>query len=331
MIADQGHDHADRRLCADRRLQDGGFGRPRRLDRLVVLAAVRFGCMLCRSAGDGRERPLAACSEVNRFSRSVGTTAPARSSSKPSSKPRPAVRRLSISCLRRDGAHLVRIVAGPVRARGFSQRVRGRASTTGRPSHGSTGSRMARSTRLPARSAWSCARPAALHGEDLETVGEFTVEAGQSVPFVLSYGSSFKAPPPAIDPFNALERTEAFWQQWSDRCPEVGPWTRSGQTLAHHIEGFDLRADRRNRRRRHDVASRALGRRAELGLPLLLAAGRHLHAVGVHAARLLRRSTGVARLAHSRGRRQPEPGPDHVRSGRGTVVAGIDRPLAARV
>ena len=30
--------------------------------------------------------------------------------------------------------------------------------------------------------------PAALYGEDLKTVGEFTVSAGQSVPFVLSYG-----------------------------------------------------------------------------------------------------------------------------------------------
>ena len=67
--------------------------------------------------------------------------------------------------------------------------------------------------------------PAALCGEDLKTVGEFTVEAGQSVPFVLSHGASFESLPPPIDPFNALERTEAFWRQWSGRCPEVGPWT----------------------------------------------------------------------------------------------------------
>jgi GH15 family glucan-1,4-alpha-glucosidase len=67
--------------------------------------------------------------------------------------------------------------------------------------------------------------PAELFGEDLKTVGEFTVEAGQSVPFVLSYGSSFEDPPTAIDAFKALERTEALWRKWSDRCPEVGPWT----------------------------------------------------------------------------------------------------------
>jgi GH15 family glucan-1,4-alpha-glucosidase len=69
--------------------------------------------------------------------------------------------------------------------------------------------------------------PAALYGEDLKTVGELTVEAGQSIPFVLSYGSSFQTPPLAIDPFQSLERTEAFWRQWSDRCPGVGPWTEA--------------------------------------------------------------------------------------------------------
>jgi GH15 family glucan-1,4-alpha-glucosidase len=64
-----------------------------------------------------------------------------------------------------------------------------------------------------------------LFEEDLKTVGEFTVDAGQAVPFVLAYGPSFARPPVPTDPFKALERTEAFWRQWSDRCPSVGPWT----------------------------------------------------------------------------------------------------------
>jgi GH15 family glucan-1,4-alpha-glucosidase len=67
--------------------------------------------------------------------------------------------------------------------------------------------------------------PATHCGADLKTVGEFAVEAGESIPFVLSYGASFQNPPPAIDAFDALARTQAFWHQWSDRCPEVGPWT----------------------------------------------------------------------------------------------------------
>jgi GH15 family glucan-1,4-alpha-glucosidase len=51
--------------------------------------------------------------------------------------------------------------------------------------------------------------PVALYGEDLTTVGEFTLEAGQSIPFVLSYGTSFQSPPPVIDGFDALARTRS--------------------------------------------------------------------------------------------------------------------------
>jgi hypothetical protein len=64
-----------------------------------------------------------------------------------------------------------------------------------------------------------------LHGEDLKTVGDFTVDVDQAIWFVLSYGRSFERPPDPIDPFESLECTEAFWREWSDRCPEVGPWT----------------------------------------------------------------------------------------------------------
>ena len=67
--------------------------------------------------------------------------------------------------------------------------------------------------------------PATLHGQDLRTVGQFTVGAGEAIPFVLSCGASFQDPRPAIDPFDALERTEKDWRQWSDRCSDLGPWT----------------------------------------------------------------------------------------------------------
>src|SRR5262249_54061426 len=67
--------------------------------------------------------------------------------------------------------------------------------------------------------------PVALYGEDLRTLGEFAVEAGQSVPFVLSYGASFQSAPPAIDPARALARTDAFWRQWSAPCSHGGPWS----------------------------------------------------------------------------------------------------------
>ena len=67
--------------------------------------------------------------------------------------------------------------------------------------------------------------PALLRGEDLKTVGEFTVSAGETIPFVLSYGPSHQPLPPAVDPARALHDTEVFWRRWSDRCASAGPWT----------------------------------------------------------------------------------------------------------
>ena len=80
--------------------------------------------------------------------------------------------------------------------------------------------------------------PAALHGEDLKTIGEFAIEVGQSIPFVLSYGPSFQNHPPEVDAFDALERTEAFWRVWSDRCPEVGPWTEAVKRSLITLKGL---------------------------------------------------------------------------------------------
>src|SRR5215468_7898394 len=47
--------------------------------------------------------------------------------------------------------------------------------------------------------------PVELYGVEMTTVGAFTVEAGESVPFVLCHGLSYQAAPQAIDAFDALE------------------------------------------------------------------------------------------------------------------------------
>jgi GH15 family glucan-1,4-alpha-glucosidase len=69
--------------------------------------------------------------------------------------------------------------------------------------------------------------PVPLHGRDFTTVGAFTVAAGETVPFVLSYGPSHQAPPGKTDPEGALRDTEAFWRGWSDRCAPAGRWTEA--------------------------------------------------------------------------------------------------------
>jgi GH15 family glucan-1,4-alpha-glucosidase len=63
-----------------------------------------------------------------------------------------------------------------------------------------------------------------LRGEQLTTVADFTVAAGQRVPFVLVWHPSHRPPPPPIDPEEALCQTEHWWQAWSQRCTYEGPW-----------------------------------------------------------------------------------------------------------
>ena len=63
-----------------------------------------------------------------------------------------------------------------------------------------------------------------LRGENLTTVGDFTVDEGQSVSFVLTWGPSHLPPPAPVEPGPALEDTERFWREWSARCTYNGEW-----------------------------------------------------------------------------------------------------------
>jgi GH15 family glucan-1,4-alpha-glucosidase len=64
--------------------------------------------------------------------------------------------------------------------------------------------------------------PIATHGEDLATVADFEVAAGDRVPFVLTWHASHEPPPRPIDPFRAVEDTTAWWVDWSGRCSTTG-------------------------------------------------------------------------------------------------------------
>jgi GH15 family glucan-1,4-alpha-glucosidase len=74
-----------------------------------------------------------------------------------------------------------------------------------------------------------------VHGEGLKTVAQFTLRAGESATFVLTYAPSHHPAPAGIDACQALADTEAFWTQWSGRCTYQGEWhdavTRSLITL----------------------------------------------------------------------------------------------------
>ena len=113
--------------------------------------------------------------------------------------------------------------------------------------------------------------PVHLRGENMKTVGDFTVSEGDRVPFVLSYGPSHLPIPEAFSADAALQDTEIFWNEWS-RKGQTRAMVGRDLPLAHHAEGADLRADRRHRGGAHHVAARAHRRQPQLGLPLLLGA-----------------------------------------------------------
>ncbi len=68
-----------------------------------------------------------------------------------------------------------------------------------------------------------CLRTAAeVHGENLTSVSEFVVSAGERIPFVLTWYPSHESLPPAIEPETALRETESFWLDWARRCHTGG-------------------------------------------------------------------------------------------------------------
>lgn len=65
---------------------------------------------------------------------------------------------------------------------------------------------------------------APLHGEGLTTVGSFTVAAGETSSFVLTYVPSHQPVPAPTTPAAALADTDAFWREWTGRCTYQGEW-----------------------------------------------------------------------------------------------------------
>jgi GH15 family glucan-1,4-alpha-glucosidase len=66
--------------------------------------------------------------------------------------------------------------------------------------------------------------PVELVGRDLRTFAEFTVGAGERVPFVVTWFPSHEAVPDPVDAEAALLETESFWSDWSGTCTHTGRW-----------------------------------------------------------------------------------------------------------
>jgi hypothetical protein len=57
------------------------------------------------------------------------------------------------------------------------------------------------------------------YGEQLKTVAQFKVHAGERVPFALGYRESHTLAPAAIDAERALSEVEREWLEWARREP----------------------------------------------------------------------------------------------------------------
>ncbi|WP_329572194.1 glycoside hydrolase family 15 protein [Kitasatospora sp. NBC_01266] len=61
-------------------------------------------------------------------------------------------------------------------------------------------------------------------GQDGATRSEFTVRAGEVLPFTLTWQPSHRTGTRRVDPEQELRETTARWQGWSDGCRYQGPW-----------------------------------------------------------------------------------------------------------
>ena len=240
----------------------------RRLDRLAVLAALRLRRLLRRAAR--RRASTAAGSIAPVDDRRPRHPALSRRHADPRdarSRRRTARSRSSTSCRR---------AAATPTSSGSSRGERGRVrdADRARPAlrlrpDGAVGQPPAgRHAAGDRRAGHGGAAHAAstLRGEDLTTVGEFEVAAGETVPFVLTHGVVASGRRRSRSTRSRRSTTPSASGRSGRRSARPdGRVGRRGHALADHAEGADLRADRRHRRGADDVAARAARRRRATG------------------------------------------------------------------
>jgi GH15 family glucan-1,4-alpha-glucosidase len=158
--------------------------------------------------------------------------------------------------------------------------------------------------------------PVELQGEDLRTVGTFSVVAGQAVPFVLTYGPSHLPRSTPRDAAVMLEQTEEFWRAWSDRCQPAGRWTEAVRRSLLTLKALSYEPTGGIVAAATTSLPEQIGGPRNWDLPILLVARRDTDAACIHESRIPGRGKSVARLAVARGGRIAGTEPDHVRDQR---------------
>lgn len=62
------------------------------------------------------------------------------------------------------------------------------------------------------------------YGEDYHTIAEFTVSAGEQIPFTLLWCPTHFPQPECRDPLCQCEDTEQWWRNWCGQCTFTGEW-----------------------------------------------------------------------------------------------------------
>jgi GH15 family glucan-1,4-alpha-glucosidase len=63
-----------------------------------------------------------------------------------------------------------------------------------------------------------------LQGENLKTIATFTVAEGEKVSFDLTWYPSHRIEPLPVNIDEAIQNTQDWWREWSDRCSYQGKW-----------------------------------------------------------------------------------------------------------
>ncbi|MGZ5772950.1 glycoside hydrolase family 15 protein [Ramlibacter sp.] len=66
--------------------------------------------------------------------------------------------------------------------------------------------------------------PCRTRGQGAATVADFTLRAGETMPFVLGWHASHEPGPEPLDPALATRDSERWWLAWMRRCIYEGPW-----------------------------------------------------------------------------------------------------------
>ena len=84
-------------------------------------------------------------------------------------------------------------------------------------------------------------KAAELRGEDMTTVSDFMLRAGEQVCFTLTYASSIQSDPATVPVENALRDTQKYWCAWSDRSKYKGKYAEAVQRSLMTLKAMTYR------------------------------------------------------------------------------------------